>query len=608
MFSCFRDLRSTHWRWLAALCVTALLVTACGGGGDGDSGGDSDDTVAEATSAPTQGEGDGGDEESSEAGDGGTSGSADAPEAPVASEEGAPESTTAPAAPDEEAPKSGSEPNYGGSLVFGLDAETTAGWNPITTSAATSGHIVLRQLYDPLVIEGADGEPIPFLLESFSANDDYTEWTFTLRPEITFHDGSPVNSAALVRHLEELGNATLSRLAIEEAEIQSFEAIDDLAVKVNLGKTFVDFPLGFTSAGGFLGAPAMYDLGIDSARSPIGTGPFMLDEWVEHEVTRLVRNPNYWRTDAEGRQLPYLDAIEFRPFEDDETRFNALRAGDVDAIVDNGGRRVEEYNKDFKAYWQGEQYSATTSVLMNTSTPPFDNQEMRRALAQCTDRQTLSAVLWDGQPPATGPFSPGTPGYLEDSGFPAYDPDAGRAVIQRLGAPSFDIITTVTTLDLLQAELLVQMWGECGLDVGINQMLQTEAVTTAVFGNFSVFVAVNHSGYSLAMERFWWHSGYSPPPPVPAINFGRIADPRIDAALDEVITTDDEERQRELAEEVNRAFAESVYNIWLYHSRWLVATQDYVSGIDDLSLPEGREHPKVFLGRVFLAEAWLDVR
>ena len=267
---------------------------------------------------------------------------------------------------------------------------------------------------------------------------------------------------------------------------------------------------------------------------------------------------------------------------------------------------VQEYNEGFKAHWQGEQYSATTYVQMNTTKPPFDNVEFRRALAQCTDRQTLNSLIWDGQPPATGPFSPGTPGYLEDSGFPDYDLAAGRAVIERLGAPSFDITTTITSLDLLQAELLVQMWGECGLDVSINQMLQTEAVTAAVFGNFSVFMAVNHSGYSLAMERFWWHSAYAFPPPIPAINFGRVADPRIDAALDEVITTDDEQRQRELAEEVNRAFADGVYNIWLYHSRWLIATHDHVYGIDHLTLPEGQEHPKVFLGRVFLAEAWLD--
>ena len=604
MFDRFRSLRGTGSRWLVAVLATALLASACGGGGDGDRGG----SAGEATSAPTTADegGDSSEGGDSDAGNGGTGDNRADDQDTGPADEGSPAPTEAPTTPDQDTPAPEPEPVYGGTLVFALESETTAGWNPITTSAATSGHIVLRQLYDPLVIEGADGEAIPFLLESFSPNEDHSEWTFTLRPGITFHDGLPVNSAALARHLDEMTMGTLTRLAFEEAAVQSYEVIDDLSVKVILGKSFVDFPLGFTSAGGFLASPAMYDLGTDSARNPIGTGPFMLDEWVEHEVTRLVRNPNYWRTDAEGRQLPYLDAIEFRPVEDDEARFNTLRSGEVDASVDNGGRRVQEYNEGFKVHWQDEQYSATTYVQMNTTKPPFDNVEFRRALAQCTDRQTLNTLIWDGQPPATGPFSPGTPGYLEDSGFPDYDPDAGRVVIERLAVPSFEITTTITSLDLLQAELLVQMWGECGLDVSINQMLQTEAVTAAVFGNFSTFMTVNHSGYSLATERFWWHSGYAFPSPIPAINFGRIADPRIDAALDEVITTDDEERQRELAEEVNRAFAEAVYNIWLYHSRWLIATHDHVNGIDHLTLPEGQEHPKIFLGRVFLAETWLD--
>ena len=591
----FKGLR---WRWLAIVGAIVLVVAACGGG-DSDSSG----SAVEAPAAPTAGE-DGVDGDASADGEDDVA----SDEAPAATDGASSAPATAPTPPpaEESSPSPEQDEIYGGTLVFGLDAETTGGWNPITTSAATSGHIVLRQIYDPLVIEGVNGEPLPFLLESFSSNEDFSEWTFTLRPGITFHDGLPVDAAALARHVEEMGRGTLTSLAIQEAGIQSVEPIDDLTVKITLRGAFAGFPLGFTSAGGFLGSPAMYDLGIDSARNPIGTGPFMLEEWVEHEVTRVVRNPNYWRTDAEGRQLPYLDAIEFRPIDDDEVRFNTLRAGDVDAIVDNGGRRIDKYNEDFKAHWQDGRYSATTYAVMNTLRPPFDNVEFRRALAQCTDRETLNAVLWDGQPPATGPFSPGTAGYLEDTGFPEYDPEAGRAVIERLGAPSFKITTTVSTLDNLQAELLVQMWGECGLDVGIDQMLQIEAVTQAVFGNFSVFMAVNHSGHSLMMERFWWHSGYSPPLPVPALNFGRFADPRVDAALDEVLTTEDKDRQRELAEEVNRALAEGVYNIWLYHSRWLVATHDHVYGIDNLTLPEGGEHPKIFLGRAFLAETWLD--
>ena len=603
MFDRSQILRSTRWRLFIALCVTALLASACGGGGDGDSRDDGDGAVAEVTSAPTTGGGSGDDSGDDGAGDGqpDEQENRDGDESPE-------EPTAAPTTPDEEAPPAERDSIYGGTLVFGLESETLSGWNPITTTAVVSGHIVLRQIYDPLTIEGADGEPLPFLLESFSSSEDFTEWTFTLRPGITFHDGLPVNSDALIRHLEEMRRGTLTGLVMQDAQFQGAEAIDDLSVTINLGRSFADFPLGFTGTGGYLPSPAMYDLGADSARNPIGTGPFMLDEWVDHEVTRVVRNPNYWRTDAQGRQLPYLDTIEFRPIEDDEARFNTLRAGDVDASVDNGGTRVEEYNEDFKAHWQDGRYSATTYLVMNTSKPPFDNLEFRRALAQCTDRQTLNTVIWDGQPPATGPFAPGTPGYLEDSGFPAYDPDAGRAVIEELGAPSFEITTTIATLDLLQAELLASMWGQCGVGVKIAQLLQAEAVTQAVFGNFSTFVARNHNGYSLAMERFWWHSRYSPVPPVPAINFGRFSDPRIDAALDEVITTNDPERQRELGEEISRAFAEGIYNIWLYHSRWLVAAQDHVNGIDTLTLPEGGDHAKIFEGRVFLSEAWLDER
>ena len=238
MFDRSRVLRNADWQWLAALCVIALLASACGGEGDGDSGG----AAVEGTSSPAAGDdgdssdgasGDDGGSDDGGSDDGGGAGAdrADDQDSGTA-DEGSQAPTEASTMPEEEAPASGPEPVYGGTLVFALESETTAGWNPITTSAATSGHIVLRQLYDPLVIEGVDGEAIPFLLESFSANEDHSEWTFTLRPGITFHDGLPVNSAALARHLEEMARGTLTRLAVEEAAVQSYEVIDDLSLKV----------------------------------------------------------------------------------------------------------------------------------------------------------------------------------------------------------------------------------------------------------------------------------------------------------------------------------------------------------------------------------------
>lgn len=589
------------WRWLALLCALALAASACGGGNDDDSGGG---VAAEATSAPEAPSGDDGDEAPVTSGDGGDEAPAPSTDDGGEQDAGTTDDAAAPEPAATEAPAAALEPQYGGTLVVGLEAETTNGLNPVNAQAAVSGHILFRALYDTLTVEGPGGDAVPNLLESFSSNDDYSEWTLTLRPGITFHDGSSADSAALKRHFEEQANGTLTGIAVGDWDVQSIEIVDDLTVRLVLGGPFAPLPNFLTSHLGYFGAPSMHDLGPEgAARNPIGTGPFMLEEWIPNEITRMVRNPNYWRTDAEGRQLPYLDAIEFRPIPDTDARFAALRSGDLDASLDNTGLRIDEYNEDFKTFWQGGQYNETTYLLLNNSRAPYDNPEFRRALAQCIDRQTFNSIRWDGQVPVNGPFSPGTPGYLEDSGFPGFDPDAGSATIARLGITDVEIGTTNDPSNLLNSELIAAMWGDCGLDVSITQVDQAELITNAVFGLFTAFLWRQHESYDLGAERIWWHSKFGQGI---ALNFGRINNPAIDAALDEVLTTKDRDRRRELAEEINRAFAEQVHYIWFYHSNWLIATHDYVHGVDNLTLDEGLEHLKVFSGRVFFTEAWIE--
>ncbi len=615
--------KSTLWSVLAVLCALALVASACGGDDDDDNG------MVAGTAEPALDGSDGGDSDggsSDDPGDGSPDGDGSGDPDDGSSGSGSSDDPGN-GGSDDDSPDDGSsggdaggdagdtdgatgedpasaEPDYGGTLVFGLEAETTNGLNPINAQAAVSGHILFRALYETLTIEGTEGEALPLLLESFTPNEDFTEWVLTLRPNITFHDGTPADSAALKRHFEELQKGTLTGIAVGDLDIDVIEQVDDLSVKLTLGRPQATLPNYLTSHLGYFGAPSMYDMGQEgSARNPIGTGPFMLDEWIPNEVTRLVRNPDYWRTDAQGRQLPYLDAIEFRPIPDTDGRFAALRAGDLDASSVNTGLRIDEYNQQFKTYWEGDRYSEPTYLMLNNSRPPFDNVEFRRALAQCTDRQIFNDVRWDGQVPASGPFAPGTPGYLEDAGFPAYDPEAGRAAISGLGVTDVEIGTTNDSANLLNTELIAAMWGDCGLDVSITQVDQAELITNAVFGQFTAFLWRNHSSYDLTTERVWWHSQFGRGI---ALNFGRIDNPRVDAALDEARDTGDLDRRRELAEEVNRAFAEEVNNIWFYFSNWLVATQDDVYGMDALTLPEGGEHVKVLNGKVFLGEAWIE--
>ena len=590
MAELWRVSKQARWRWLALLCALALVASACGGGNDDDDGGSG--VAAEATAAPEAPSGDGDEAPAPSTDDGGdqaadTSDGAEAP-APAATE----------------APEAAMEPQYGGTLVVGLEAETTNGLNPVNAQAAVSGHILFRALYDTLTVEGSDGTIVPNLLESFTSNDDFTEWTLTLRPGLMFHDGSPADAAALKRHFEEQAKGTLTGILVSDWEIQSIEVLDDVSIKMVFGRSYAAFPSFLTSHLGYFGAPSMHDLGAEgAARNPIGTGPFMLDEWIDNEVTRMVRNPNYWRTDAEGRQLPYLDGIDFRPIPDTDARYAALRSGDLDASSVNEGLRVDDYNEEFKTYWQEDRYAETTYLLLNNSRPPFDNVEFRRALAQCTDRQTYSTLRWDGQTPDNGPFSPGTPGYLEETGFPGHDPGAGSATIASLGVTNVELGTTNDPANLLSTELIATMWGDCGLDVNITQVDQAELITNAVFGNFTAFLWRQHEGFGVATERVWWHSKFGQGI---ALNFGRINNPAIDAALDEVLTTNDLDRQRELAEDINRAFGDQVHYIWFYNSNWVLATHDHVQGVDNLTLADGARHERIFSGRVFFTETWIE--
>ena len=601
MAELWRVSKQARWRWLALLCALALVASACGGGNDDDDGGSG--VAAEATAAPEAPSGDGDEAPAPSTDD---DGEAPAPSTDDDGDQAADTSdgTEAPAPAATEAPEAVMEPQYGGTLVVGLEAETTNGLNPVNAQAAVSGHILFRALYDTLTVEGSDGTIVPNLLESFTSNDDFTEWTLTLRPGLMFHDGSPADAAALKRHFEEQAKGTLTGIIVSDWEIQSIEVLDDVSIKMVFGRSYAALPSFLTSHLGYFGAPSMHDLGQEeAARNPIGTGPFMLDEWIPNEVTRMVRNPNYWRTAAEGRQLPYLDGIDFRPIPDTDARYAALRSGDLDASSVNEGLRVDDYNEEFKTYWQEDRYAETTYLLLNNSRAPFNDVEFRRAIAQCTDRQTYSTLRWDGQVPDNGPFSPGTPGYLEDTGFPGYDPGTGSATIARLGVSSVDLGTTNDPANLLSTELIATMWNDCGLDVNITQVDQAELITNAVFGNFSAFLWRQHEGFGVAPERTWWHSKFGQGI---ALNFGRINNPAIDAALDEVLTTTDPDRLRELAEDINRAFGESAHYIWFYNSNWLFATYDHVHGVDNLTLDGGARHERIFSGRVFLTETWIE--
>ena len=167
--------------------------------------------------------------------------------------------------------------------------------------------------------------------------------------------------------------------------------------------------------------------------------------------------------------------------------------------------------------------------MFNNSKPPFDNPEMRRALALCTDRDEYIAFRAPGHQLANGPFAEGSLGYIADPGFPQFDPEAGNALLDEIGRPDEIVYgTTNVPSNLLTAELFADQWStNCGLTVNIDQFDQSELITKAITGDFEVFLWRNHGQSNPGLEFIWWHSRHAEGL---ALNFGRIKDPNLDAA------------------------------------------------------------------------------
>ncbi|MEZ5239413.1 MAG: ABC transporter substrate-binding protein [Microthrixaceae bacterium] len=228
-------------------------------------------------------------------------------------------------------------PEFGGELVYGLEAESSGGWCLPESQLAVSGIMVARAIYDTLTVPNGDAEYVPFLAESVESNDAFTEWTITLRDGVTFHDDTPLTAEVVKNNIDAwrgeypARNPLLLRFAY--SPVESVEVVDDLTLTVTTSIPWPSFPTNHYNQGrvGIM-AQAQLDDPDNCDENLIGTGPFEKVEWVQNDHFTATRNADYWLTDSEGNQLPYLDTVEFRPFPEGGSRVNSLLSGEIQAM------------------------------------------------------------------------------------------------------------------------------------------------------------------------------------------------------------------------------------------------------------------------------------
>jgi peptide/nickel transport system substrate-binding protein len=485
------------------------------------------------------------------------------------------------------------EPRRGGTLIYGLEAETD-GFNPTGNRWAVSGHMVAQAVFDSLTALDVNAEPQPYLAQSVEPNDDYTVWTITLREGVTFHDGSPVNAAAVKATLEGHKASALTGSAV--TPIESIAVADELTAEVTMSQPWAAFPAALTSQVGYVVAPVMLDDATKEAasRAPVGSGPFRFKEWVPNSRWVGEANESYWQ---EG--LPYLDGIEFRPIPVVRSRFNSLQTNEIQMMHTTDPTTIAALREAGRAgtlqlvedRGEGEE----SFVLLNLENAPLDDLRIRQALAYGTDTETYNQVINDGvSVVANNLFNPSSP-WRVDTDYPSFDPDRARELVEEYKADTgatevrFRLTTTPTPETRASVEQLQQQWSDIGITVDVNDVEQAAFISTAIASDFDANLWRQYGAPDPDVDLVWWYSKGATPESQNILNFPNMFDPQIDDALQRGRQSADLEVRREAYADFQRRFNEIIPAIWLNHTLWAVAAQTNVRGIGNGVLPDGQE-------------------
>jgi len=208
----------------------------------------------------------------------------------------------------------------------------------------------------------------PAVADKWTVSDDGLTYTFHLRPGITFHNGGPVTPDDVIASLTRAKNNGSNKWMF--AEVTSFDKVDDATVKIVLSKKVASFlaRLAFNSNAVFPKAE-VDKVGTSEFMKPIGTGPFMVQEWVVNDHLTLNKNPNYWQMGSDGKPLPYLDQLLFKQVAESTTQVLQVQAGSPNGSgggpFTHGAKRAPRFRRTPTASETTIAAQATVAELMN---------------------------------------------------------------------------------------------------------------------------------------------------------------------------------------------------------------------------------------------------
>jgi peptide/nickel transport system substrate-binding protein len=340
----------------------------------------------------------------------------------------------------------------------------------------SNSKLLVQHIFDSLVeFDLETYELVPGLAASWEISDDGTVYTFNLREGVTWHDGEPFTAEDVVFTYNEIirnpearaGDVAQFVFTVDGEERQvEITAVDDMTVQMALPAPSAAFLLQqrfpimpkhklleFTVEGG--AAPSEINNAWQTDVDPsevVGTGPFRLTDWVPGQLAVLQRNPNYWKVDTAGTQLPYLDGLEYLVVRGTEAQTAQFLAGNLDQLNISGAqfpdfKSREVAGANFRVITSEALFGSPPHLAFNFDIPDpdlqelFSDHEFRRAMEHAVDRERIIEDVYNGlaqlpgtpTAPADGTFYEDTTGLLN-----MFDLEAANDALDALGLQDTD--------------------------------------------------------------------------------------------------------------------------------------------------------------------------
>jgi peptide/nickel transport system substrate-binding protein len=455
--------------------------------------------------------------------------------------------------------------------------------NPARAAMGIFNNLVM---FDQHVKQNSMASIVPDLATGWSWSEDGRELTLPLRNGVKWHDGKPF-TAADVKCTWDL----LTGKASEKLRLNPRKSWYGNLAKVTIkGDDEVTFHLNrpqpaFVAllASGFSVVYPCHVPPAEMRRHPIGTGPFKLVEFKPNERIALTRNPDYWK-----RGRPYLDGVEFEIIRDPATANLAFIAGKVDWTATTLPLMKAVKSEAPDAICEVTPGGISRNLIINRDAPPFDNPEMRRAMALALDRKAFIDILSEGQGDIGGVMQPlpeglwGMPPEVLKT-LPGYDPDVqknraeARQIMRKLGyGPDNRLALKVSTRNIPPfrdpAVILIDQLKDAFVD-GELEMVETALWYPKMYRkDFKIGLNLTGSGADPDQQLYENYACGAPR------NYTGYCNPELEKLFERQSEEGDFDRHRKLVWEIERKLAEDGARPIIFYNRFAYCWQPQVKG------------------------------